>query len=238
MCVGRRMIGARVYSVVHWRLGCGLVGLLVVVLVATHTYMVEVVNDILSGDIPHCHLLLASRLIAQEKPQGGVRPIAIGEVFLCLSSICDLSTAQSAADLLLPPQYRRGYLRGCRDSRALTEADFCNAADVVTVQVTCRAHSTWLNVWRIRDDMVHAVTEKLPSLLQYVLMAYQQRSPLMIQRVEGAHAVLWSEAGVRQGEPIGPLLFALKYQPTLHAAQEHAADAIATAHHDDTYLQG
>ena len=49
--------------------------------------MREFVNDLLSGDIPHCHLLLASRLIALEKPQGGVRPIAIGEAFLRLASV-------------------------------------------------------------------------------------------------------------------------------------------------------
>ena len=60
------------------------------------------VNDLRSGDIPHRHLLLASRLIALEKPQGGVRPIAIGEAFLRLPSICALSTAQNAADLLAP----------------------------------------------------------------------------------------------------------------------------------------
>ena len=69
-------------------------------------------------------------------------------------------------------------------------------------------------------------------------MAYQQRSPLVIRQADGSHEVLWSEAGVRQGDPMGPLLFALTYQPTLHAAQEHAADAIVTACHDDTYLQG
>ena len=45
------------------------------------------VKNLLSGDIPHCHLLLTSRIIALEKPQGGVRPIAIGEAFLRLSSI-------------------------------------------------------------------------------------------------------------------------------------------------------
>ena len=43
---------------------------------------------------------------------------------------------------------------------------------------------------------------------------------------------------MRQGDTMGPLLFALTYKPTLHAAQEHAADAIVTACHDDTYLQG
>ena len=64
-------------------------------------------------------------------------------------------------------------------------------------------------------------------------MAYQQRSPLVIQRAGGSHDVLWSEAGVRLGDPMGPLLFALPYQPTLHAAQEHAADAIVFLLHID-----
>ena len=86
--------------------------------------------------------------------------------------------------------------------------------------------------------MVHAVADKLPSLLPFVLMVYQQRSPLVIQRVDGSHDVLWSEAGVRHGDSMGPLLFALTYQPTLHTAQEHAADAVVTACHDDTYLRG
>ena len=72
------------------------------------------VNDLLSGDIPHCHLLLASRLIALEKPQGGVRPIAIGEAFLHLSSICALSTAQNAADLLAPLKIGVGISGGVR----------------------------------------------------------------------------------------------------------------------------
>ena len=85
--------------------------------------------------------------------------------------------------------------------------------------------------------MVHAVENKLPSLLPYVLMTYQQRSPLVLQQGDGALEVLWSEARVRQGNPMGPLLFALTYQPMLHAAQEHAADAIVIACHDDTYLQ-
>ena len=85
--------------------------------------------------------------------------------------------------------------------------------------------------------MVHAVENKLPNLLPYVLMTYQQRSPLVLQQGDGALEVLWNEARVRQGNPMGPLLFALTYQPTLHAAQEHAADAIVLACHDDTYLQ-
>ena len=37
---------------------------------------------------------------------------------------------------------------------------------------------------------------------------------------------------------MGPLLFALTYQPMLHVAQEHAAEAIVTVCNDDTYLHG
>ena len=50
--------------------------------------------------------------------------------------------------------------------------------------------------------------------------------------------VLWSATGVRQGDPLGHLMFALTYQPTLSAAQESAADTLATASHNDTYMQG
>ena len=189
------------------------------------------VNDLLSGDIPHCHLLLASRLIALEKPQGGVRPIAIGEAFLRLSSICALLTSQNAADLLAPLQIGVGISGGAEIPGHSLRPDFCNS-DVVTVQVDLQNAFNLAN----RDDLVHAVADKLPSLLPYVLMAYQRRSPLVIQPADGSHDVLWSETGIRQGDPMGPLLFALAYQPTLHGVQKHAADAIVTACHDDTYL--
>ena len=62
------------------------------------------VNDLLSGDIPHCHLLLACRVNALEKPRGRVWLNPIGEAVLRLSSICALSSAQNAADLLAPLQ--------------------------------------------------------------------------------------------------------------------------------------
>ena len=93
-----------------------------------------IVTDLLSGDIPHCHLLLASRLIARQKPHGGVRPIAIGEAFLRLSSSCALSTAQKAADLLAPLQIGVGTSGGSEIPGPSLRPDFCNP-DVVTVQV-------------------------------------------------------------------------------------------------------
>ena len=37
---------------------------------------------------------------------------------------------------------------------------------------------------------------------------------------------------------MGPLFFALPFQPAVRVAREHAADAIVTACYDDTYLLG
>ena len=144
-----------------------------------------------------------------------------------------MSTTQNAADLHTPLQIGLGISGGAEISGHSRRPDFCNS-DVVTVQVDLQNAFNLANC----DDMVHADADKLPSLLPYVLIAYQQRSPLVIQRVDGSHEVPWSEAGIRQGDPMGPLLFALTYQPTMHTTQEHAADAIVTACHHDTYLQG
>ena len=74
--------------------------------------------------------------------------------------------------------------------------------------------------------MVHVVADKPPSLQPYVLMAYQQRSPLVIQRADGSHEVRWSEAGVRQGDPMEPLLFALTYQPTRRRSMQRMRSSL------------
>ena len=68
-------------------------------------------------------------------------------------------------------------------------------------------------------------------------MSYQRRSPLVTCRGDSTTEVLWSANGVRLGDPLGPLLFAFTYQPTLSAAQESAADALVTACHDGAYIQ-
>ena len=107
--------------------------------------------------------------------------------------------------------------------------------EVVTVQVYLQ------NEFNLSDRAAntHAAADELPGLLLHVMMLYQQRSPLVVRREDGTHEVQRSETGVRQGDPMGPLLFALAYayQTTLHEAQERAAEAAVTACHDDIYLQ-
>ena len=70
------------------------------------------VKDLLSGDIPRCHLLLQSRWITMEKAQGMGWPVSIREAFLRLSSFCALSTAQNTSYLLAPLQIGVGMSGG------------------------------------------------------------------------------------------------------------------------------
>ena len=189
------------------------------------------VNDNLSGAVPHSHMLHASRLIALEKPNGGIRPIDIGECILRFVSICALSTAGNIGDVLASLQIGVGISGGAEIPGHALRLDILDP-EVVTVQVDLQ------NAFNLSDRtaIAHAVAGKLPGQLPYVMRSYQKRSPLVVRREDGTHEVLCRETGVRQGNLMGPLLFALAYQPTLHEAKERAAEVAVTACHDDAYL--
>jgi hypothetical protein len=55
-----------------------------------------------------------------------------------------------------------------------------------------------------RSDFLHVVCEQFPELFNYAAAAYGHKSLLQF-----ADAFLASRAGVHQGDPLGPLFFAL-----------------------------
>jgi hypothetical protein len=55
----------------------------------------RLLNVMLSGKLPHLPELLDATLVAFDMPSGGVRPIAIGEVWYRLASLCGLAGAQT-----------------------------------------------------------------------------------------------------------------------------------------------
>jgi hypothetical protein len=93
----------------------------------------------------------------------------------------------------------------------------------------------WQNAFNTlrRDRMLAAVEERCPALLHMV--AYKQPSRLMVHQAPGV--VIHSRSGVRQGDPLGPLLFALTLQgPLKQVAAMNLARPLAYA--DDNLLQG
>jgi hypothetical protein len=82
--------------------------------------------------------------------------------------------------------------------------------------------------------MLAAIQQRCPALLPMVAWAYGRHSRLLLERAE---AVVLSQSGVRQGDPLGHLLSALTLQgPLKMVAELNQARPLAYA--DDTFLQG
>lgn len=61
-------------------------------------------NKVLSGEPPAMPEMLASRLVALQKCKGGVRPIAVGEVWTRFCCLCALELCSEASIALAPLQ--------------------------------------------------------------------------------------------------------------------------------------
>jgi hypothetical protein len=83
--------------------------------------------------------------------------------------------------------------------------------------------------------MLDAVAQRCLALLPMAAWAYGRHSHLLVYQSPGT--VVSSQSGVRQGDPLRPLLFALTLQGPL---EEIAAMGLARplAYADDTFLQG
>ncbi|CAI7879954.1 unnamed protein product [Closterium sp. NIES-54] len=78
---------------------------------------------------------------------------------------------------------------------------------------------------------------QLESLLPLVRFSYGQPSTLHLNAAFD-HPPLHSETGVRQGDPLGPLLFAAAMHPALEAAAEAHPEVICLAYTDDITFLG
>ncbi|KAJ9436114.1 hypothetical protein DIPPA_26706 [Diplonema papillatum] len=65
-----------------------------------------------------------------------------------------------------------------------------------------------------RQSILLAVAEEVPALARYAEAAYGARSQLTF-----GHEVVWSESGVQQGDPLGPLFFSLVLKKVLERVE-------------------
>jgi hypothetical protein len=196
----------------------------------------RIVNLIGSGLLPPFarELLLASKGIAFQKPNGKPRPIDIAEVFYRLpSAILVASISSEAAKILRPIQLAVGVNGGChiaihtaqaiiRDHNkrlAMVCLDSKNAFNSMSTPAMLRAlfkQKSLSPVWRIAHWAYNQPTDTyLMSALHLVLN------------------VLICENGVHQGDPLGSLLFCLGAQPAYIECLKAATDGEAVAIVDD-----
>ena len=159
---------------------------------------------------------------ANKKVAGTFRPIAVGEVFRRLVAKClAFGLGPQAATFLEPRQL------GVK-TRGGTEA-IIHAVQAVLSDPLLPSNSKWViqvdfrNAFNTidRSALLEEVRKRLPGLSAFAEWCYGAGSRLLL-----GGDVLYSSSGVQQGDPLGPLLFAICLHLLIRRIDE-AAPALA-----------
>jgi hypothetical protein len=198
------------------------------------------VNTALRGDAPECAEFRASRLIALFKKahgpahERGVRPVAIGEVWARQVSMCAMAACPNKGPALAPLQVAVGVKGGAYVLGHTIRAGTLAHPEDVALQLDFK--NAFYSV--SRDAMLKAVAATAPQLYKYAAWTYTHASTLILPEPPPTAQPLMSKAGVRQGDPCGPLLFALALQDALETVQQLHAGVRVIEYLDDAFLQG
>ena len=193
-------------------------------------FMVSLTAAMAKGTAPGADMLCTSRLTPLAKPDGGVRPIAVGELFYRLATKTILKTSFKP-DFLLPNQLGVGTKGGVEPivrlvNRALTGSLPTNYQHLVSLDAA-NAFNT-VN----RADIVTSLKKHAPTLYRLAKWAYNNSTDLLI-----GDSIIKSAQGVRQGDPLGPLLFSIAIRPLLTRLTQHLGpDRLVIAYLDDMYI--
>ena len=196
--------------------------------------LLRFVQYAVGGKLPHLPALMASRLVPLQKRQGGVRPIAVGEVLLRLAALCATAACHEVGPGLAPLQLGVGVPGGAQCVGQALRAGILSHPGDVTIQLD------WKNAFNSvsRQVMIDTVAARAPALLPFAAWAYREPAALWVRDAPPSSPLIMSRAGVRQGDPCGPLLFALTLQATLEHVQDAHPEVGVIAFADDTFLQG
>ena len=191
--------------------------------------LTEFINFVLAGGIPTAAApsFFGAFLVALNKKDGGVRPIAVGSTLRRLASkaACAWITKEVTADLI-PLQLGCGVPHGA-EVIAHAARRVLGQASPNTVMVKIDFYNAFNCI--SRSSIMKIVADRYPSLLPYVRSAYYEESNLVFGDV-----IIPSAEGVQQGDPLGPLLFCIVIQPLL----QRLTSAFKIAYLDDVTIAG
>lgn len=192
------------------------------------------VNHMLSGKMPRHPSLLDSSLVGLQKPDGGVRPIAIGEALYRIAGLCAMTACEDIGRSLAPLQLAVGVSGGVE---ALVHAvRSALAADPDAALLTVDMANAYNTV--DRSALFAAVQRHVPSLLAYVQWSYGAPTDLHIVGASADTAPVSSCTGLRQGDTLAQFLFGLVLQPVLERTRDAAPAVAVLAIADDANLVG
>ena len=148
-------------------------------------------------------------MIALQKKDGGIRPIAIGNTLRRLvAKLACMSVREEIGEYFRPHQLGFGTQKGCEtiihtvrtfidqnsdSNKILVKIDFKNAFNCIE-----------------RDSMLQVIKEKVPKLYPFLWQSYRNSSNLYFNS-----EVISSQRGAQQGDPTGPMIFCLTIHPTV-----------------------
>ena len=170
--------------------------------------LASLTNSALAGCLPQCsrEAFYGAALCALRKKDGGLRPIAIGSVYRRLACrIAAHHVAGLLADEFRPVQLGVGTRQGCEVAvhaarEFVSTATAAESSPSVLVKVDVK---NAFNSVR-RDVMLNKIQARCPEIYRITFQAYSAPTPLYI-----GDQVIWSCSGVQQGDPLGPVSFAL-----------------------------
>ena len=199
------------------------------------TALSGVVSRCLAGDVPAAvaPFISSAHLTPLLKDAGGLRPIAVGLTLRRLVSKVAVAHVLPAVSAYLQPlQFGVGVrggaeavvhslqryvtARGASSTHTLVSLDFSNAFNAVH-----------------RQEFMDRARDVCPGLLPWLRTSYGGAAELFL----GSHS-LQATSGVQQGDPLGPLLFALAIHPILQAIQQACPDVLQAWYLDDGRLCG
>ncbi|KAL0221644.1 hypothetical protein RCL1_001498 [Eukaryota sp. TZLM3-RCL] len=185
-------------------------------------------NNLISLKIKPPQEFTASRLIALTKPNGKLRPIAVGEsLYRLLSGIVFNRVGDKAKNYFTPFQYGIKTIDGAsvaaltsdvfyhqNPNNCIFNLDFKNAFNSVT-----------------RSAIASELATKFPEVESFFYTFYNGTSELVFNDKN-----LLSSSGVKQGDPLGPFLFCTAIHPILLQLKQEFSDLEIVAYMDDISL--
>ncbi|XP_055337134.1 uncharacterized protein LOC129587422 [Paramacrobiotus metropolitanus] len=167
----------------------------------------KLMNFIVAGKLPEevRPILFGANLIALSKTDGGVRPIAVGNVLRRLAAkIIAKRCAKKANELFTPTQVGCGTRGGAEAAVHAARSFICEEHDGLRVLFKIDYRNAFNTVRR--DVILQSVLEHFPEYYSFVLSAYG--APFVLS-CSGSDEDLTSATGIQQGDPLGPLLYCL-----------------------------